>query len=113
VIAIVPVTPSLAALIVAEPAATPVTNPLPLTVAIDALLDAHVIVPVTMLPLASFKVAVTCCVAPTAMLALVGLSVIEATEPVGGAAVVPLATFDKPPNTAFTFKVPRNATSWN
>ncbi len=68
--------------------------------------------PVSVLPLASLRSAVNCCVPATAMLALAGLSVTDATGAVD-VAVVPLATFDRLPSTAFTPRVPRNATTWN
>ena len=59
VIEAVPVLPSLVAVIVAVPAATPLTRPLLETAAIDGSLDVHVTVrPVRTLPLASFVVAV-------------------------------------------------------
>ena len=58
VIAVVPLRPSLVAVIVAEPAATPVTKPLEETVAIEELEVDHVTVrPVRTLPLASRNVA--------------------------------------------------------
>src|SRR5216683_632743 len=76
----VPFGPSLVAVIVAEPAATPVTKPAPLTVATPALLVAQVIArPVNGVPLASLGVAVNCTVCPTWMLALAGLTVTDAT----------------------------------
>src|SRR5438132_692287 len=56
----VPLFPSLVAVIVAVPAAGPVTSPLALTVATPAALVAHAIVrPVSMFPLASFRLAVS------------------------------------------------------
>src|SRR3989442_1240523 len=59
VIAAVPLCPSLVAVIVATPAATAVTRPLPFTVAAAVLLLAQVTVrPDSGLPLASFGVAV-------------------------------------------------------
>jgi len=59
VMADVPLCPSLVAVIVAEPAATPVTNPLAETVAIAALLVAQVTArPLRAVPFASFGVAV-------------------------------------------------------
>ena len=59
----VPLCPSLVAVIVAEPAVTPVTSPLPVTVATDALLLLHVTTrPDNVLPLASLAVAVSCTV---------------------------------------------------
>src|SRR5438309_1797030 len=80
VIAAVPLFPSLVAVTVAAPAATPVTNPLPLTVAAAGLLDAHVTTrPVSAAPLASFGVAVSCAVCPPCRLAVAGLTVTDAT----------------------------------
>src|SRR5438093_6796849 len=76
----VPLWPSLVALVAAEPAVTPLTSPLPVTVATDVLLLAHVTTrPVNGLPLASFGVAVSCTVCPTPTLAGDGLTVTEAT----------------------------------
>src|SRR2546425_8423652 len=78
--AAVPLCPSLVAVIVAAPAATPVTNPLPLTVATAGLLLAHVTVrPVSGVPLASFGVAVSWTVCPAWTLAGAGLTVTDAT----------------------------------
>src|SRR5207247_9023966 len=80
VIAAVPLLPSLVAVIVAVPAATPVTRPLVFTVAAAGLLLAHAIVrPDNVLPFASFGVAVSCTVWPTATLAAAGLTATEAT----------------------------------
>src|SRR6266581_4363871 len=63
VMADVPLCPSLAAVIVADPAATPDTSPLPLTVATDVLLLVQVTTrPDSVLPLASFVVALSCVV---------------------------------------------------
>src|SRR2546425_7353374 len=76
----VPLCPSLVAVILAEPAVTPLTSPLPFTVAADVLSLAHVTTrPVSGLPLASFGVAVSCTVCPTCTLAGDGLTVTEAT----------------------------------
>src|SRR5438876_8197643 len=76
----VPFFPSLVAVIVAEPAATPVTNPLVLTVATAVLLLTHVTVrPVRGVPFESFGVAVNGVVPPTVTLAVVGLTVTDAT----------------------------------
>src|SRR3989442_1332634 len=80
VTAAVPFLPSLVAVIVAAPAATPVTSPLPLTVATAGLPLAHVTTrPTSRLPLASFSVAVSCTVAPTETLGLAGVTVTDAT----------------------------------
>src|SRR5438552_15402710 len=73
-----PLCPSLVAVIVAEPATTPLTSPLELTVATELSLLDHVIVrPVSALPLASFGVAVSWTVLPTGTLADAGLTVTE------------------------------------
>src|SRR6266496_1419401 len=106
-----PLWPSLVAVIVAGPATSPVTVPLPLTPAIVGLFELHVTTrPVRVFPLASLSVAVNCWTAPTATLALAGLTVTDATGAVE-AAVVPLATFDSGPNTALESRVPRYETS--
>src|SRR5207247_10889951 len=78
--AAVPLCPSLVAVIVAEPAAQPVTRPRAETVATAALLVPHVTArPLRAVPFASFGVAVNWVVAPTVTLAAVGLTVTEAT----------------------------------
>src|SRR3989440_8409613 len=80
VMADVPLCPSLVAVIVADPAATPDTSQLPLTVAADVLPLLHVTTrPDSVLPLASFGVAVSCTVWPTPTLAEAGLTVTDAT----------------------------------
>src|SRR6266516_4028233 len=80
VIVALPLCPSLVAVIVAEPAAPPVTSPLALTVATAVLLLAHVTVrPANRLPFASFGVAVSCTVWPTCTDAEAGLTVTDAT----------------------------------
>src|SRR5437762_13479184 len=68
VIADVPLRPSLVAVIVTGPPdATPLTSPLPFTLAIALLLDCQVTTrPVNGLPLASRGVAVSCTVCPIA-----------------------------------------------
>src|SRR5437764_10795396 len=76
-----PLCPSLVAVIVAEPATTPLTSPLELTVATELSLLDHVIVrPVSALPLASFGVAVSWSVLPAGTLPDAGVTV---TEPTG------------------------------
>src|SRR5258708_2094413 len=61
VTAALPLCPSLVAVIVAAPAVTPVTKPLPFTTATAGALLAHVTTrPATALPLASLGVAVSC-----------------------------------------------------
>src|SRR5947209_7026054 len=78
--ALVPLLPSLVAVIVAEPAATPLTRPLPLTVATPTLLLAQVTVrPLSAPPLASLGVAVSCTVCPVCTLAVAGLTLTDAT----------------------------------
>ena len=80
VIAAGPLCPSLVAVIVADPATTPVTRPLPFTVATAMLLLAQVTTrPASGVPLASLGVAVSCTVCPTGTLADAGLTVTEAT----------------------------------
>jgi hypothetical protein len=115
VISDVPVTPELLAVIVAEPAATPVTMPLELTVAAAVLLFDHVTVcPVITLPFWSLTVACNGVVAPTATDVDAGETVTVVTTWTGGVtAWVELATtFESPPNAAFSFRIPRNATIW-
>src|SRR5256712_13967195 len=81
VIADVPLCPSLVAVIViGPPAATPVTSPLPFTLAIALLLDCQGMTrPVNGLPFASLGVAVSCTVPPTATPAVAGETVNDAT----------------------------------
>src|SRR5205807_228751 len=80
VIAAVLVFPSLVAVIVAEPGATPVTWPLELTAATLVLPLIHVTVrPVSVPPAESFGVAVSCSVCPTRTVAVAGEIVTEAT----------------------------------
>src|SRR5437868_1837812 len=79
--AAVPLCPSLVAVIVAEPAALALTNPLPLTLATPVLPLAHVTTrPDRVLPSASLSVAVNCPVWPTGTLADAGVTATEATE---------------------------------
>ena len=83
---IVPLLPSLVAVIVAEPAATAFTDPLEDTVATLGLDEFHVIVrPVSTAPDASLSVAVTGAVAPIASVVALADSVTVATG-AGGAA---------------------------
>jgi len=96
VIAEVPVLPAHVAVIVAEPAATPVTTPLAFTVAAAVLLDVHAIVcPVITLPCASLTVAVRATVEPAATEAEVGAMVTVVTTGGGGGAAVTV-TVDVP-----------------
>jgi hypothetical protein len=110
VIAALPLCPSLAAVIVAEPATCPVTSPPVLTVATLGLLLAHVTVrPVSGLPFASLGVAVSCTVAPATTLAVAGLTVTDATGV--GHVTLTLAVSDLSPGwlVAATLKVPHDA----
>src|SRR5258705_4607220 len=76
----VPLFPSLVAVIVAAPAATPVTRPLAFTVAIAGVLDAQVMTrPVSGAPVESMVTAESCRVDATRMLATAGLSATVAT----------------------------------
>src|SRR2546429_756036 len=75
-----PLLPSDVAVIVAEPAVTPLTSPVPFTVATAVLLlDQVTTRPDNGLPFASFGVAVSCTVCPTCTLAREGVTVTEAT----------------------------------
>src|SRR6266571_3429017 len=78
--AAVPLFPSLVAVIVAAPTATPVTRPLPFTLAIPPLLDAQVTVrPVRTVPALSLVTAVSWTAWPAGTLAEAGLTATEAT----------------------------------
>ena len=97
-------TPSQVAVIVARPAATPVTAPADVTVAICVLLDFHVTTrPPSGRPEASFGVAVTVMVVPTRMLAGDGWSVSETTDPLR---TVTAAVPDCPPVVAVIVTTP-------
>src|SRR6059036_54795 len=80
VTAAVPLCPSLVAVIVAAPTATPVTSPVPDTVAIAGFELAHVITrPLSTFPAASLGVALSWVVPPTNTFAAAGLTTTEAT----------------------------------
>jgi hypothetical protein len=104
-----PDTPPLAARMLAVPAFRAVANPVPVIATMVVSLEPQVTErPVRVAPPESLRVAVNCCVAPVASVAVEGLTVTAATGAVDpGLGVVPLATFDSPPNTAFRFSVPR------
>src|ERR1041385_494002 len=75
-----PLCPSLVAVMVAEPAATPLTTPLLLTPATEVLLLAQVTVrPDSALPFTSLGVAVSCTLPPTSTDAVAGLTLTDAT----------------------------------
>src|SRR5882724_4256341 len=75
-----PLCPSLVAVIVAEPAAAPVTRPLELTVATEVLLlDQDTARPDSGVPFASFGVAVSCTAPFTCTDAVAGLTLTDAT----------------------------------
>src|SRR5207249_4776556 len=79
-IAELPLLPSEVAVIVADPATSPVTSPLPFTLATAPALLAHVAPrPDSAFPLASFGVAASCTVPPTVKLADAGVTVTDAT----------------------------------
>src|SRR5207248_5361976 len=100
----VPLLPSDVAVIVAVPAATPVTSPLPFTLATAVLLLDHVTTrPLSGFPLASFGVAVSCTVAPCCTLAGDGLTVTAAT---GSAVTVMLEVPLLPSDVAVMVAVP-------
>jgi len=107
VMATVPLCPSHAAMTVAAPAATPVTTPLPFTVATPGLVDAHVTTrPLKGLPPTSCGVAASCTICPTATLAAAGLT---ATVVTGACVTVTTAVSACPPGfpraTTLTFPV--------
>src|SRR6266566_602375 len=109
VIAALPLLPSLAAVMLAVPAASAVTSPLPFTVATPgASLDQVIVRPESGLPLAWSGVAVSCWVPPTTIVAAVGLTVSDATGIVTVTAAVALlpslvaVTFAEPAATAVT-----------
>src|SRR2546421_970510 len=80
VTAAAPLCPWVVAVMVAAPAVTPLTSPLPFTVATPVLLDTHVTTrPESGVPFASFGVAVSCSVSPTSTLAGDGVTVTDAT----------------------------------
>jgi hypothetical protein len=112
----VPVTPELVAVIVAEPAATPVTTALELTVAVFAsLVDHATLWPAIALPWASLTVAWRVADPPTPIDADAGATVTAVATGGGGggvAAVDATATLDSPPKVASRLRVPRNAISW-
>jgi hypothetical protein len=114
----VPILSELVAEIVAEPAANPVTTPLELTVAAAALLvDQAMAWPDMTFPFWSVTVAWSETVAPAAMDAEGGATVTFVTTALGGggaggAVVEAATTLERPPYTAFSFIVPRNAISW-
>src|SRR6266498_5176221 len=87
----VPLFPSLVPVITAVPAATPRASPLPDTVTTPGALVAQLTLrPVREVPLASFGVAVSCTVCPTATLAVAGLTATDATGAGEGPDVVRL-----------------------
>src|SRR5258708_2610249 len=80
VIVALPLLPSLVAVMAVAPAATPVATPVALTVANPVLPDVQAIVrPVKVLPAESRSVAVNVAVPPTALVAVEGVTVTEAT----------------------------------
>src|SRR5437879_13185569 len=78
----VPLTPSLVAVIVADPGVAPVTRPAPSTVATAAWFVVQVTGrPLSGCPLRSRGVAASCADCPTSMWMVAGLTVTEATDP--------------------------------
>src|SRR5438105_3294469 len=89
----------------------PADKPLPPIVATAALLEVQATLrPVSPLPLASFSVAARCCVPPVVTVAVAGATLTDATGATT-AQVLLVAMFDRAPNTASTFRVPRYATT--
>src|SRR6266566_5949903 len=104
VIVAVPLFPSLVAVMVAEPPVTPVTSPVPDTVATAKGLPAHVTArPASRLPAASFVAAASCAVAPTPSVAEEGVTVTDAT---GAEGLVGLPPPPPPPQAARIRLVP-------
>jgi hypothetical protein len=98
VIVAAPVLPEDVAVIVAEPAATAVTTPLALTVAIEALLvDQVTVCPVIVFPFWSFTVALTEAVPPTTTELLAGETVTVVATGVGGGGVGAVTVIDAVP----------------
>jgi hypothetical protein len=89
-----PFFPSLVAVIVTEPTASPLTRPLPFTPASAVLPLDHVTArPESALPLASLGIAVSCAVCPTATLGEGGLTLTDATGAGAGVTVNAAAPF--------------------
>ena len=100
----VPDFPSLVAVMVALPGATPLTTPVADTVAMDPLLVVQAIArPVSVVPFASFVVAVSAVVARTKTVAVAGATVTVAT---GGSVTVTVAVPDLPSLVAVMVTVP-------
>jgi hypothetical protein len=109
----VPVFVSLVAVIVVDPAPTPLTKPVELTEAmLEFVLDHVTTRPGSTLLLASRVTAENWPVPPTRRLDDAGETVTVATGAGAEAVVVADATFERLPNTASWFSVPRNGISW-
>jgi hypothetical protein len=95
----VPLTPLRDAVMFVDPAATPVATPVALIVAADLLPDTHVAVDVTFAVELSLyvAVAVNCCVTPTAMLGVAGVTEIPVIVFVAAAVTVRVAVPLTPP----------------
>lgn len=103
----VPVFPSLAAVIVADPAATAVTTPLADTVAMLASLEAQVTArPDRTVPDASLVVAVSATASPTVGVALAGVTDTVATGSGGGVCTVTVAMPLRPSLAAVIWATP-------
>src|SRR5439155_423585 len=111
VIAAVPLFPSLVAVSVAAPTATPVACPAPFTVATAGLLlDQVTVRPPSGLPNASRVIAAYCAVCPTPIVAVAGVTLTDATGS-GHPVTVTLAAVETFPGwlVAVTVKVPQMA----
>src|SRR5262245_51349 len=83
-----PILPSLVAVMVTTPAATPVTRPFVLTVALVTSEDAHSTArPTSVLPVASTVCTPSCVVPPAGTAATTGVTRTVATGPVGAVTV--------------------------
>jgi hypothetical protein len=108
-----PIWPSLVAVIDTFPAATAVTRPDAETVATAVLLEFQPITrPVSALLLASRVTAESCTVAPTRRLDVAGDTDTDTTGTGAGVWVLAETMFERLPNTALSFSVPRNAINW-
>src|SRR3989449_400880 len=111
VMAEVPLFPSDVAVIVADPAPTPVTRPLPVTLATPVLLlDQLTVRPDNGAPFASFGVASSCTVPPTVTLAVAGATSTVATDTGGVVPVIAKLQTVCVPASEYTVELARLAT---
>src|SRR5205809_164069 len=112
VMAEVPLFPSDIAVIVADPAPTPVTRPLPVTLATPVLLlDQLTVRPDSGVPFASLGVATSCTVPPTVTLAVAGATSTGATDTGGVVPVIWKLQTVCVPASEYTVELARLATA--